>query len=140
MKFVERASDVRQIDSLVKDKKVKPDWTAFAALIRRKWFNRRWVVQELHFAKWAIVHCGSESVRWPLLATAISLFEARSLEVQAMLTMTDSSLVNCKVLGEYPCFDKLKNVCGHPKSRSRRQCCFFGGSTVKSFNVQVTNP
>ena len=84
MRFIKKASDVRQIDDLVQDLNFKPDWVAFAALMRRKWFNRRWVVQELHFAHWAVVHCGKESVNWSLFAQAIALFETRSLEVQAM--------------------------------------------------------
>jgi hypothetical protein len=86
MKFIEKVSDVSQIDQLVKDPRYKPEWAAFAKLIRRKWFNRRWVVQELHFGsrKGAIVHCGQESVRWGIFALAVALFEANSLPVQSM--------------------------------------------------------
>lgn len=43
MNFIEEACDVRKIDNIVHDRAYKPQWRAFAALIRRKWFNRRFV-------------------------------------------------------------------------------------------------
>jgi hypothetical protein len=36
----------------------------------RPWFTRRWVIQEVAFARMATVHCGSESMDWAELSCA----------------------------------------------------------------------
>jgi hypothetical protein len=51
------------------------DIRALLNLLKREWFSRRWVVQEIAMAKHAILHCGRDSVSWAKLATAISILE-----------------------------------------------------------------
>jgi hypothetical protein len=50
------------------------EWAAFAGLLRRPWFSRRWIVQELTRAAQAMIYCGSKRVPWKDFADAVSLF------------------------------------------------------------------
>ncbi|KAK4554059.1 hypothetical protein LTR86_008900 [Recurvomyces mirabilis] len=49
-------------------------WVALLELMKRDWFSRRWVVQEVALAKKATVHCGRHSVTWSDFETAVSIF------------------------------------------------------------------
>lgn len=53
----------------------KEKWAALAALMDRKWFTRRWVVQELALAVRASVHCSDDQMDWTEFETAVSLFD-----------------------------------------------------------------
>lgn len=41
--------------------------TAAEAFIHRRYFTRRWILQELFTSKSAVVHCGSHSIEWAVL-------------------------------------------------------------------------
>lgn len=47
---------------------------ALEALMRRPWFSRRWVVQEVCFAKTAEVYFGKSKLDWARLSKVISLY------------------------------------------------------------------
>lgn len=53
-------------------------------LLNRPWFTRRWVVQELAFAREAIVHCGARTIEWHKLSYAVSVLEQYRLELTYM--------------------------------------------------------
>jgi Heterokaryon incompatibility protein (HET) len=36
----------------------------------RAWFSRRWIIQEIAFARAATVHCGTEKIEWDIFAMA----------------------------------------------------------------------
>lgn len=126
MKFIEKVSEVSQIDQLVKNSKYKPEWAAFAKLMRRKWFNRRWVVQELHFGsrKDAVVHCGKESVEWDAFALAIALFEANSHQVQSMFGSDGFELGEFQGLGASTLVAMTNRMFAHEQNKG------LGGSVV----------
>src|SRR5277367_5893834 len=46
------------------DPKFTNQWAALASLMKREWFSRRWVVQEIAYARAATVHWGSQSIDW----------------------------------------------------------------------------
>ena len=50
-------------------------WIALAELMQRKWFSRRWVLQEIIMAKQATLCCGTDQIRWEDFAEAVALFE-----------------------------------------------------------------
>jgi hypothetical protein len=52
----------------------------------RSWFSRRWIIQEIAFAKSATVHCGKEQLEWAVLAKAA--------EVLAVLEGDGSQFIN----------------------------------------------
>lgn len=70
----DKVLDVYSFDSLCKDKQYLSSWTALLGLMKRDWFSRRWIVQEVSLARRATVHCGIESIDWQDFAAAVSLF------------------------------------------------------------------
>jgi Heterokaryon incompatibility protein (HET) len=72
--FVYQVSHLGKLDKLIKDPGVVNEWRALAALMRRPWFSRRWVIQEVAFARTATVYCGTKMVKWLDLSDAITLF------------------------------------------------------------------
>ncbi|KAI1759668.1 heterokaryon incompatibility protein-domain-containing protein [Hypoxylon sp. FL1150] len=44
-------------------------------LLRRGWFGRRWIIQEISVKRNVQVHCGEEVVSWKNLASAVALLE-----------------------------------------------------------------
>ena len=71
-------------------------WGAFVALMRRAWFSRRWVVQELALAKKAYLRCGDVSVNWLDFVVAVEFFIERFDTIAALYI--DSALFKQKVL------------------------------------------
>lgn len=49
---------------------------AYGSVMKRPWFGRRWVVQEVAFAQRVTMCCGDNSVDWSDFPVAVSLFEA----------------------------------------------------------------
>ncbi|KAK4221041.1 heterokaryon incompatibility protein-domain-containing protein [Podospora fimiseda] len=49
-------------------------WSDLLALMCRRWFSRRWIIQELALAKLAEVRCGSKRRNWRDFADAVSIF------------------------------------------------------------------
>jgi hypothetical protein len=47
-----------------KPKYIRPDTTMIQKLLDRRWFTRVWVLQEIRFARDAIVVCGDKEVSW----------------------------------------------------------------------------
>lgn len=75
MEFIEnRVLNLRDFDRLIRDEKAVQEWKALSALMKRQWFSRRWIVQEIAIAQSATLLCGKHKVEWKDLADAISLF------------------------------------------------------------------
>lgn len=72
-----RKISVGNFDSFVKEKTRAVAWIALAKLMRRKWFSRRWIIQEVAFARDAELWCGDEEVAWGKFAITVSLFETQ---------------------------------------------------------------
>jgi hypothetical protein len=70
-------SEVLKLDSfdaLVEDESASHKWTAILNMMQTEWFLRRWILQEILFARDAVVYYGSESIPWQDFADAVSLF------------------------------------------------------------------
>jgi hypothetical protein len=73
MRFVQRLmSD--DFDQLVEDHRLSREWASLSNLMKRPWFSRRWIVQEIALAKSATLHCGREWISWDDFAYAVALF------------------------------------------------------------------
>jgi len=77
LKFIGRVLNLDEIDQLVINERLVEEWNAFSKLIRRPWFNRRWIVQEVTMAKRATMHCGEGTVSWMNFKDAVALFSSR---------------------------------------------------------------
>ncbi|PGH02631.1 hypothetical protein GX51_04514 [Blastomyces parvus] len=73
MEFIRSRLKPDEFDKSVEDPSLLKEWIALSALIRRPWFSRRWIIQEIALAKKATVYCGGECVEWEEFANAISL-------------------------------------------------------------------
>ncbi|KAI1377337.1 HET-domain-containing protein [Hypoxylon crocopeplum] len=75
MNFIRnRVLNLGDFDRLIRDENAVSEWRALSALIKRRWFSRRWIVQEIAVARTAIILCGQHEIKWKDLADAISLF------------------------------------------------------------------
>lgn len=68
--------NLNAFDRLINDNSMHAEWKAMKKLMMRKWFSRRWIVQEIALAKEAILLCGKHKLDWLKFADAISLFNA----------------------------------------------------------------
>lgn len=76
MKFIQEIS-VRELDRLAGSESTGESWRALAKLMRRPWFTRRWIIQEVAFSQKAELWCGSWEVPWTQFAEAVTLFESK---------------------------------------------------------------
>ena len=76
LSFISRVVILDDFDRLVADSRTPHEWAALSDLMKREWFSRRWVVQEIALAKAARLYCGDSSADWSDFAVAVSLFEA----------------------------------------------------------------
>ncbi|KAL9062622.1 MAG: hypothetical protein Q9157_008764 [Trypethelium eluteriae] len=70
-------NDVLQLwefDKLSADAKNSHHCAALIGLMKRPWFSRRWVVQEIALANEGIIQCGKDTIKWKDFADAVSLF------------------------------------------------------------------
>ncbi|CAM1508623.1 Fc.00g054710.m01.CDS01 [Cosmosporella sp. VM-42] len=54
--------------------KYATNWSELLYLMRRRWFSRRWIIQELALARNAEVRCGSKRRNWRDFSDAVSIF------------------------------------------------------------------
>ncbi len=66
--------DLWKFDKLLDNPAMARQWAALVALMKRPWFSRRWVIQEIAMASRGILYCGKESLPWKDFADAVSLF------------------------------------------------------------------
>ncbi|KAI8965639.1 HET-domain-containing protein [Daldinia sp. FL1419] len=95
-----RVLDLGRFDRLTRDNQTAKEWQALSALMRRRWFSRRWIVQEIAVAKGAVILCGKEKIGWKDFADAVSLFN----EVEAGTHSVSEVMRNDRDLGHRPDF------------------------------------
>lgn len=54
----------------------RPSFDALFELLTRRWFTRRWALQEIALAKRATLYCGPNSISWADFADTIALLQA----------------------------------------------------------------
>ena len=99
---------------------------ALIKLLKRGWFSRRWVVQEIAMARRATLHCGKESVDWSKLADAIALLEkvgrdgsiSRTLKKHATSESRPSEYVGS--FSSLPAYRLVQNTTGMFRGQERK--------------------
>lgn len=66
------------------DRRYTDEWSALAGLMKREWFSRRWVVQEIAYASRATVYWGEQEIPWKELADAVALFGSKASEISEL--------------------------------------------------------
>jgi hypothetical protein len=59
-----------RISHIVRDEPFKYHWVALGELLQREWWNRVWIIQEIFFAKKALVMCGPYATDWDRIEKA----------------------------------------------------------------------
>ena len=66
-------SDLWNFDKFCESAEMAHQWASLTSLMRRPWFSRRWVVQEIALARSATLHCGGDSIDWKDFVDAVLL-------------------------------------------------------------------
>ena len=97
MKFTRKVVDLKLLDRLVSPDYTNPssmnettaNWVAFVNLLKRPWFTRRWVVQEVAAARAVAIQCGTADCNWIDFADAIELFMTKLPEIRKLFEASD---------------------------------------------------
>ena len=98
--FMRRITQLENFDNLVIDQEMVDEWDAFCSILKRRWFSRRWIVQEIAVAKEAVMYCGSGVVEWDEFADAVSLFSSRSDELREVFKRAPTKHHHPNYLGD----------------------------------------
>jgi hypothetical protein len=76
MEFIKnQVLSIWAFDKLIENRDMAKQWAAFITLMKRPWFSRRWVVQEIALSlSGGTLYCGKDEVPWQDFADAVSLF------------------------------------------------------------------
>ena len=69
-------------------------WTALHKVMKRDWFGRRWIIQEIALAARAKLYCGQEWVDWKRFKIAVSLFNSAESRDQAISRALNKSAIS----------------------------------------------
>ncbi|KAJ2971076.1 hypothetical protein NUW58_g9518 [Xylaria curta] len=101
MDFIQnRVLNLKDFDRLVEESNTRAEWKALTELIKRPWFTRRWIIQEIALARDAFLLCGQKKIRWVDFADAISLFN----EVETGTKSLSEQMKGDKALKHVPDF------------------------------------
>lgn len=65
---------LQSFDELCDNPEASHKWKAMLDLMKRPWFSRRWVVQEIALANSATIYCGEKTIPWKDFSDAVQLF------------------------------------------------------------------
>ena len=100
MEFVGRIPELERGDRFTVQGSSAQEWSAFIALMKREWFRRRWVVQELAFAREAYLLCGDSSVHWLDYCSAVEIYLRRADTIAALYDDSPDFRQQLMVLGD----------------------------------------
>jgi hypothetical protein len=98
--FIQKFLKLDDFDRLISDPVTPSDWLAFMNLLRRPWFNRRWIVQEIALARRATVYCGACTVPWQSFANAVALFTSKNQDLRKLFQKSAEFDHHPDLLGE----------------------------------------
>ncbi|KAI9150654.1 HET-domain-containing protein [Paramyrothecium foliicola] len=94
MEFVRSLINLSALDRIISNHEmseaVARSCSAFAALLRRDWFGRRWVIQEVSAASRASIQCGSHRMNWIDFADAVELFVTNIEKIRSLYKKTET--------------------------------------------------
>ncbi|KAG9653096.1 HET-domain-containing protein, partial [Aureobasidium melanogenum] len=98
--FVRRCLNSDVFDRAMRDPHVSKDIKALVSLMKRPWFSRRWIVQEIAVARAAILHCGNQKLLWHEFADVISQLSVRLFEMKALFKKSPEFNNHADYLGD----------------------------------------
>ena len=98
--LIKRVLNLDSFERLIGDERSTKDWNALLALMKRPWFSRRWVVQEIALARKATVYFGEFEVQWKELANAVALFGSRHQQISSLFQESSAFNHQADYLGD----------------------------------------
>lgn len=86
------ATKQSQIATLLREESGTVQLQKLVNLFRRKYFWRIWVIQEIHYAKTAMVYCGGEKISWSALSSVGGILAQQKAQLWSMLYRSPSSI------------------------------------------------
>ncbi|RDW83049.1 hypothetical protein BP5796_04540 [Coleophoma crateriformis] len=118
--FVMKILDLTQVDQLIKTDSDASQWKAFADLMLRSWFSRRWIIQEIIQAQTATLYCGSSfALGWLDFCDAVGVFASRFDEIREIFRRSSKfnynpdALVDIRGLSAYTLVLTTQNLFRH---------------------------
>jgi hypothetical protein len=99
-KFVGKCLASDEFDRAMRDPHVSKDIKALVSLMKRPWFSRRWIVQEIAVAREATLHCGEKELQWHEFADVISQLSTRLFEMKALFKKSPEFHNHADYLGD----------------------------------------
>jgi Heterokaryon incompatibility protein (HET) len=100
-RFIRKILNLKVLEDAVESPRAEPgSWFNLAQLMRRDWFTRRWVVQELALAREAILHIGDKQIHWDDFAEAVALFAQEAGRIAKLFGNSQEFLLNPRYLGD----------------------------------------
>ena len=100
MDFIGDLVQLDDIDKLSKHVPFDHKWAAFRDLMRREWFHRRWIIQEIALARTPVVYCGAKTVPWETFTYAVSLFASKASQLKWLFKQSKEYAFDPDYLGE----------------------------------------
>jgi len=110
LSFIPQVTDLSKFDRIIQDQGSTHKWYALSKLMNRTWFSRRWVVQELAFAREAKIYCGNGSVDFPLFADAATLFGQRQQDIVKLFLLSPDYNHDAEIFGEVQALGALRLI------------------------------
>ena len=100
MDFIHDLVNLDDIDGLSTSPLTNKKWDAFYDLMRREWFHRRWIIQEIALAREPEIYCGSKAVSWETFTYAVSLFVSKAPQLKWLFKQSKEYQFDPDYLGE----------------------------------------
>ncbi|KAI1375619.1 heterokaryon incompatibility protein-domain-containing protein [Hypoxylon crocopeplum] len=108
---------IGNVDIGIRSKAGLYDLEPLFKLLRRGWFSRRWIVQEIGVARKATVYCGNKQFNWEKLTNAVALLEriGRDGSIDGLFKLRPESRHVSEYMGNIsalPAYRLVQNVSG----------------------------
>lgn len=150
LSFISRVINLDDFDRLAVDPTISKEWGALSSLMKRKWFSRRWVIQEIALAKRATLYCGTSEREWSDFAVAVSLFEtaenqgrliSKSIKNSPFFNHVPDFLGEVKSLGATRLVDATSNLFRKSKTGQVLECLSTLDALISNLTVhQASRP
>lgn len=79
------SSNKAKVATLLRGEAGENNLRRLVTLFRRRYFWRIWVIQEIHYAKSAVVYCGDDEISWNALDSVCDILAAQESNLRALL-------------------------------------------------------
>jgi hypothetical protein len=104
MSFINQVLDPSRFDLLLGDDATVSQWAALLSLMRRPWFSRRWIIQEIMLARKATLHCGKLSQDWSNFAGIVEVIGGHVKQLKQLFARSSEYGKDTEILSDLQTF------------------------------------